>query len=114
MLIMNWKEFLKPTKWKIALFCLILVLLFTFDFFLYGSIGGWTESHYYFLIPYPLAFGIHSITLQQTITYCAPSVIGCVPGTFYKIDYFGFGFNLLFWYLISCLIVLGYHKVKKK
>jgi hypothetical protein len=109
---MKWKEFFKPTMIKIILFLILAIptSLF-FGHHTYKSI--WS-------IGFP--FGIHGCNFLSNNT---PSI--CYPRPFYEIFNIdvdlnnnsqwrleGILLNIVFWYLISCLIVWIYNKTKKK
>jgi thiamine transporter ThiT len=81
---MNWKEFLKPTKWKIILF----LLSFTFSsWFLQG-------------IPVNF-FDVYACKGMNCPVYSNFSPI------FFLLD-------VIFWYIVCCLMFWIYDKVKKK
>ena len=89
---MNWKEFLKPTKGKAVLIIVLLVWIIIYDSF---AIDGALR------LGFPFIFYISQslpcpITEQCTEFYFNFLVIDII------IDY-----------LLACLIILGYDKVKK-
>jgi hypothetical protein len=81
--LMNWKGFLKPNKWKTILF---LVLFIFTSWIFYG---------------FPLEFFGNS-------GKCLGSY--CTPVWGFTWEYFLF--DMIFWYLISCLLVLICYKMK--
>ncbi len=93
--IMDLKELLKPKLIKIVLFLLLLIISFLIRIFIDSRMTGATRS------------GFPSIT---TITSVLPPEYEVESNT----NYFNLLINLIFWYLISCLIVWLYEKYKKK
>lgn len=88
---MNWKEFLKPDRRKIVIF-VILSLLFSFSFlpfslFVVGvsTYIGFPLTIYYFSIRTGPIFSFENLIL-----------------------------DIIVWYLLSCLIIWIYDKVKKR
>ena len=111
MLNMNVKEFLKPTLVKIIIF---VILLSAFSILFTASEGGGFGSTTHF-INFPISSGIEygqtSCLIDGAGNNLAP---GCEPGTIFDINYPELIFNLIFWYVVSCLIVFVYYWVKKK
>ncbi len=95
---MKLKEFLKPTIWKVIIFIILLILTSVFNYATYCP--ECTRAAYGF----PLAL--------YELPGCKPvSAEGC-PG--YRVIYSALIVDLIFWYLVSCLIVWFYDKRKKK
>jgi len=86
---MNWKEFLKPDLKKVITFIIIAVLGISY-IFLFRVLAGLSILD----LPSVLIFGV----LIE--------------------NYYEFGrailVNVLYWYVLSCLIIWIYNKVKKK
>jgi hypothetical protein len=96
---MNWKEFFKPTVGKIILF---IVLMGGLNYLIISTIHVLDAR---ILIGLPLGF------YPKGSFYC-PSTTTCVPPPV-EFSWFNFIFDIIFWYLISCLIIFIYRKVKK-
>ena len=95
---MNWKNFLKLDVKKIVLL-IILFILFSILFSHYRAIcieGGTT-----FGFPYNFYSNCNNAVSQGTI-------LGNP-----KFDIIGFIVNLIFWYLISALLISLYNKIRK-
>lgn len=123
MLNMNWKEFLKPTKWK-----MILTVIFIFMFFILY------ELSIPFLSPTqdPSVICCTDIKMAETNEYCVNLVsqfnLDSIPDLCERneniqkenalrqnIEFTGFMIiTTIISYLISCIIIYTYHKVKKK
>jgi hypothetical protein len=101
------KEFLKPGLKKLIIFFLLVFLISIVSA---GSVlgGCCTKETYYFTIP------TQSIIHREID--CDSPLAGpeCKPESSFRIIYQSLALNLVFWYLISCLIVWIYDKVKKK
>ncbi len=97
---MKWKEFFKPTKGKIIIFVIISLFIFG-KIFLYEDLiirQGYPSTGY------PLPF-------YNIINLGVPG--GPVGPLEAQPNFVNLAINLIFWYLISCLIFWGYNKVKK-
>ena len=96
---MNWKEFFKPTIWKIMIFLLFLIITSVFN--LATQCPGCTRAAHGF-----------PLTLYE-LPGCEPT-----PPFFecpkYRLVYSGLLFNLIFWYLVSCGFIILYIKIRKK
>jgi len=93
---MNWKVFLKPDWRKILITILILVIsvcLFLFQF----------TSPLIFLLNAPIVGVLYPVIMTST------------TGEFgLTVALFSIIINIFYWYLLSCLIVWIYNKVKKR
>jgi len=97
---MNWKEFLKPDWRKIVVFVILFILSsFISAYFntIYSAIGFCSSIK----AGFPLAFNTEI------------SGIEC-GGDSSNFDIFSFILDIIFWYLLSCLIVWIYDKFRKK
>ena len=102
---MTLKQFLKPDWRKIVLFVIlfILSLLISYPgFCVDGTNFGYCEEIHGFPLSAYTTFGEQDVVPPEKLEYIRYENI------------FGFIFNLIFWYLLSCLIVWIYDKVKKK
>jgi hypothetical protein len=97
---MGLKDFLKPTKWKIIIFLIICFIIFS-KISLYDPIirGYGTPS-----AGYPLSFNTVR-SLGHPGGPAGPLVA--------ETNYLNTAINLIIYYLISCLIIFGYKRVKK-
>jgi hypothetical protein len=103
---MKWEKFFKP-DWRKILIFVILFLLITFLPILLGfcaTIPTVVGDKQCLLVIQPFFVFLPS----ETISY-KPIVTGLyfVPSLYWILD-------IIFWYLLSCLIVWIYDKVKKK
>lgn len=89
---MNWKEFLKPDLRKIVVF----IILFISSSFIYFN------TDFYFL-GFPMSFYVRTPCFGLTC-----------PGWIWGFSLQYLLVDLVIWYLVSCLIVWIYDKVKKK
>ena len=99
---MDLKGFFKPTKGKIIVFIIIIVLgILQFYFSQFMMIGGAGATGF------PFEFG--------WLPGCASSD-GITENCwgFKIVDYPALIGNIVVYYLISCLIILAYNKIKKK
>jgi len=94
---MNWKYFLKPTISKIIISVAIIVLTSLRNSATYCP--GCTREAYGF-----------PLTLYE-LPGCEPVSVGCPS---YAIVYIGLLVDIVFWYIISSLLIWLYYKVKKK
>ena len=122
---MDWKEFLKPTKGKIILFVITLILVFVYSLYalpcpvygLGGGFGGATcgklPSEGLLLLGWPgtLAFSF----LSQLGTLTANNELMLYINLLFKILILVIGIvgNLLYLYIISTLILKMIEKFKK-
>jgi hypothetical protein len=111
--VMDWKEFFKP-DWKKVLLFLLFVLITSFVF-QNQMIGGNVSERHYSMLPYPVIIGHAEGTIMHKIVTCGIPIAppNCISESSFRIDYFGLAINLIFWYLISCLVVFAYNKYKK-
>jgi len=96
---MNWKEFFKPTIVKVVLFLILMgglnyYIISTSDVLdareLFGSpLGFWPIGSFYVQAGGP-----------------TPPVV--------EFSWTNFIIDIVFWYLVSCVLVAVYHKFKKK
>lgn len=113
---MNWKEFLKPQKKKLTLFIIIIVISCIFGFFYMPLIGGFVVYRNVFLIP----FGSQELKCNGGCSVpqeCPEEMVLCPIRNI--IDYLlnephYFVITVIYWYLLSCIIIWIYDKVKKK
>lgn len=93
---MNWKEFLKPDWRKIVIFVILFVMLIIIaNLYPPKLIPSWLENlNIIFYFPDFFIFEILKLSISTVI--------------------FLFILDLIYWYLLSCLIVWVYDKVKKK
>jgi len=100
---MNWKEFLKPNKIKSLLTILFLVLL-VLSIFVFARITVYSIILFILLAPHSTLllyqYGAEGSTLGLTVE---PILVIMT----YAVD-------VIYLYLLSCLIVWIYEKVKKK
>jgi len=104
---MIFKQFLKP-DWRKLLILLVLVSLITI-IFQEHLMGGWdTQVTIYFIIPFP--------SIEHRVVGCdfPTAPLECKPESSFNINYSFLLVDLVFWYLISCLIVWVYDKRRKK
>jgi len=103
---MNLKQFLKPDWRKIVIFVLFFIFIFSLEFIclpkLEYKMGRIVEVELY----YPCGF------LSQIIDY--EMYFYVLRGESWLFNYFHLFLDLIISYLISCLIVWIYDKVKKK
>ncbi len=102
---MKIKEFLKLETRKKMIF-VILFIIANFDFFfVLFTTGG--DVGYFELVGFPLRFYKSAVCSN----FGEPYGVTC-GGGFFSLPYLIF--NIIFWYVVSCLIVWIYDKVKKK
>jgi hypothetical protein len=94
---MNWKEFLKP-DWRKIVLMLLIPSLGSISFFLSWILGGFFKSRILFEI-------LIALTFYLGYPFSIGSVFGYLVGLI---------FGSIFYYLISCLIVWIYNKIKKR
>ena len=99
---MGVKEFLKPTIWKIILLIVLFAVSFYFSTEILASAGG-------------------SSNLGYPFQFFQPS--GCYgpPGAEYPncwdtelTSFWSLIANIIIWYLIACILMLIYNKIRKK
>lgn len=94
-MLFNWKEFFKPTKIKIILFIILLIVSFL------NLVGGVCTAS----IPAICFYGIgFPFVVNITLTGYSITNIGIIELIV----------DIIFWYLISCLMIFAYNKTKKK
>jgi len=100
---MDWKEFLKPTKKKIAILIVIIILCFLYRTPPYSALMIFT---YILNLPFFLVDSISKIF----------NIFGNLPSEKFEILLIIIFLILIFfyWYLLSCLISWIYNKLKKK
>jgi len=99
---MGWKGCFKPTIWKVILFLILFVLSFYASTRIFMIGGG------------PSTFGYPFQFFQGSGCYIVPEadINNCWET---KItSYLGLIGDIIIWYLIACLIILGYKKIRKK
>ncbi len=98
---MKWKQFLKPDWRKIVIFVVLSVI------FLYLFNNAVTIGELYYPVkgfPVPYYYSRSGGMLSSGV------LVDYIP----SFNLLNFILNITFWYLISCLIVWVYDKVKKK
>jgi len=113
---MNLKGFLKPQKKQFTLFIIILVISCVFGFFNTPLIGGFVVYRTIFLIP----FSSQNLECNGgcSVPQECPEEMNLCPirniiDYLFKEPYY-FVITVIYWYLLSCLIVWVYDKVKKR
>jgi len=96
---MNWKQFLKPDLRKIVIFVVLLVLS-EIGFYKYWTVGG---SYDIILLSFIIIF------VKRSSFSCGLDD-NCWNNSFYVAEVL----NIVFWYLLSCLVVWIYDKYFKK
>jgi hypothetical protein len=133
---MNWKEFFKPDWRKIAVL-VIIVFLGLFDWInilndcespFFGQCADYPFKHHPSLTPglfLPFIFDEGCIEPNQKINNiisweCRPNIwkLEMERGTYCEancnVNYLSYVYTGIYWYLLSCLIVWIYNKVKVK
>lgn len=97
---MSWKEFLKPSKMKI--------IIVAFIFLFYNILGylGYANGKFYNIIF--IIFGLPLFVLEKLIPLTSVNINPLITFSLATITW------LPYLYLVSCLIVWIYNKVKKK
>ena len=115
---MKMKEFFKPTKWKIIIFIILLVintLLNTIG--CSGSLSCEISYNIRFILNLPNKIFL-SIPYFYTECYASSLITEnkCIPGilTLRQATIFSLVSMFIYWYLISCLIIFIYNKRTKK
>jgi hypothetical protein len=100
---MNWKEFLKPSKKKIAIFIVTIILSFLYRTPPYDSLLIFT-----YILNLPILFLDYLSNIFN--------IFGNLPSEKFEIlvTLIFFILTFFYWYLLSCLIVWIYDKLKKK
>lgn len=114
---MRLKEFFKPTKWKIIIFIILLII----NTFLNTSgceiLSCKISNSIGFILNLPDKLFL-SIPYFYTECYVSSLITEnkCIPGvlTLRQATIFSLVSMFIFWYLISCLMVLIYNKSKLK
>lgn len=94
------KEFLKPSKLKVFIFALLFVGTLLLSIIIFN-----TESR--------IGFPLPIINIQNALTsfkFLEISYGGSSSGY----NYVNIVLDLIVWYLVSCLIIFAYNKVKRK
>jgi len=94
---MRLKEFFRLTKWKVILF-IFLIILSSFPHYPSMEKGDISGGEC-IIFGYPMTF------------YDSYMGIECFAQPDY--NYLGLISNLIFWYLVSCLVIFSYSKIKK-
>jgi hypothetical protein len=102
---MNWKQFLKPELNKIGL---TLFLLFISSFVLQGSAVGQCREIEYYGFPLPW-FNYDCITDKGVL--CSDNQASC---SITSPEISILVLDIIIWYIISCVIVWIYNKIKKR
>ena len=116
---MEWKEFLKPNKSKIIVFIIVILLAFiaTRQFlrtleFDSNPCDTYTADVGYYLplyLPVTLVDGIYNTIYCKDFMCDSHSMCKRIPSYLY---YFEFILEFIYLYLISCLIIFIYTKIK--
>ena len=115
---MGIKEFLKPTKGKVFIFVLVIILIFASGFFSYRCFGPCN------LTPTQQILSKTSDTLRLILS---PGITNLLGDNGFFIGYkpygnlggvlegiFHFGLDIIYWYLLSCIIIWIYRRIKNK
>lgn len=118
---MNWKEFFKKNLMKLLVLTLILLIISTLIVFLpygyymsgiqtYGiPFSGGGDGYFppkpYNGIGFPLMFYAYDYE-----AFGPPEHLYYFPSLY---NYYNFIIDVIFWYIISCLIIFIYNKLKK-
>jgi hypothetical protein len=101
---MTIKQFLKPDWRKIKVVMILLILTnFGFLFLVLMTTAG--DAGYFDMIGLPLGF------VKLSICSNLSGVVSC-GGGFFSLPFLII--NIIFWYLLSCLIIWIYDKFRKK
>lgn len=121
---MNWKQVIKPDWKKLVIFLsLIFLVIIIGQLFIFIkenifilSFGPLDHSDYIWL---PLSsgefepFNCGAFTGRPCPAVNTGGHMGAIVFEEFKVNYTFIGLNLIFWYLISCLIVWIYDKFRK-
>ena len=99
-MIMKWKEFLKPTVGKIVVF---LILMGGLNFLI---ISTTIIADARILVGLPLGFYPMGSFFCQPNTACLPPPV--------EFSWVNLIIDIVCWYLVSCVIIWIYSKIKKK
>lgn len=97
---MNWKNFIKPTKEKIILFILFLL------------VNTFVPLTPFFMVLKACLNPPCPNTILTFGSYVAESFLASL--IFFPINLIILIINLVFWYLISCLIIFAFNRFKDK
>ena len=107
---MNWKEFLKPDWKKIVVFVVLFIIsipipsLFPNLFYNLGKNDFGVRYPVFYLYGTPFGFYYIPSPVAELTPEGAPQPY---------FDFMGFIGNVIFWYLLSCLIIWIYDKFRK-
>jgi len=124
---MNWKEFLRPDLIKVIIIIILALLTYFFGIIEYYPwelmvVGGVTLKTNVFLLP--LGFGLECsrpVIPNPPPWQCSNNIV--FEGDWYHKPGFMFflenyplqiSLNIIYWYLLSCLIFWIYDKVRKR
>ena len=96
---MNWKDFFKPTTGKVVLFLILMIVL---NYYLISTI---VVADAVILVGTPLGF--YPVGSMQCLS---PS--DCPSGP--EFSYVNLIIDIVFWYVVSCIIVFIYKKARRK
>jgi len=120
---MKWKEFFKPSLSKIIIILLLIVLTYFFGIIQTKfEIGGKPVGPNPFLLPF--AFGLECsrvVSPLQYPWYCTNGIqvdgdLNNPPGIRFFLKNYPLQIisNVIYWYLLSCLLVWIFNKFKRK
>jgi len=117
------KKFLKPSWKKILIFLLLCVVFLLF----YGKSYNCYESyrHYiddrncptdseYRVYGFPLPYADHTANIGVYFSDIIVEIFFPILGKFNNKNYPNFFFDLIFWYLSSCLVISAWDRIRKK
>ncbi len=121
---MNWKEFLKPTLGKVAIYFIIFIIPYFLTLFVCKTTYEFNEecpsilSYFEDILP---IYNMYFLYLPLLIFYIPVNYILCILTGSQQICSLGSGFVrigahifvLILYYTISCLIIFIYNKIKK-
>jgi hypothetical protein len=99
------KGFLKPNRWKVGIFLLIIVYIIIL--FIVGMEYHGMEH----LQPAWISLSVLLLTLPQV--FVAPLYWIGLGSVFFFLPFVLFVLNLLYWYLLACLIYFVFTKIKR-
>ena len=102
---MNWKQFLKPDKKKITLLTILLATSLFVEIDIFSSENSWLAP-----LGCPPDKGFPIGFLKNTCCEKLRNPSGCG----FIIEYGNLVVDLIFWYFISCAIVLLYSKIRQR
>ncbi|OGZ17321.1 MAG: hypothetical protein A2Z78_00720 [Candidatus Nealsonbacteria bacterium RBG_13_36_15] len=100
------REFLRPNKWKIGLFPLVIIFAVSFIIMAESSFGTWANKpmdYYLFTIPLILPFSLGGI--MEEIGILELNWLTALVSLF---------LTLFYWYFLACLIYFVINKIKVK